>query len=114
MEEVKVKNFFIFTSKAYLRLKYLFINYYKEYSFIEDEKNKTQKVVKNSYQIPNEIISEKLNLNIINYESISSELNENLLEINPLLLTSNFYSIFKEVSKKYTFMKKGLIFSKIV
>lgn len=43
MEEVKVKNFFIFTSKTYLRLKYLAIKYYKEYSFIEDEKNKTLK-----------------------------------------------------------------------
>ena len=102
IDELKVKELFIFMDISYDRLYYFLSNNSDIYSYIEDKKQKTLKIMKKIIEIPKFALDCALNSNK-NFDIIS-KLKSGIITINPISLSLNFYSIFNDVQKNEEFL----------
>ena len=102
IDEIKDKNMYIFKEEAYQNL-YLFLGTKKDkYELVENQITKSISIKNKVFKIKEEIIniaSEK-NSKIIELEDFKVR----TIKINPLSLSSNFYSIFNEVEQNKDFI----------
>ena len=104
----KLKKFYIFKENNYIKL-ITFMNGKKDkYSYTEDKSNKTIKIQIKKYFISSENINEMLACknNIMVKKEDLPNLNAKIVEIDPLNLSLNFYTIYNEVeeTKKFEFL----------
>ena len=102
IDNIYLKNFKIFSLKAYTVLKSKFSNDYK-YTFIDNLKENKIEIKTKTFTIPDDIIDIYLKTDN-QYKNYDTVINlENNIKLNPIFLSSNFYDIFPEVEKNINF-----------